>query len=66
MFFHCFTDDILIENSAARLLTRTRKREHITPVQASLHWLPVKYTMDFKELIFVYQSIHKYAPYIPF
>ena len=30
----------LIQNSAARLLTNTRKREHITPILAALHWLP--------------------------
>uniref|UniRef100_A0A3P9B9X9 Granzyme B(G,H) n=1 Tax=Maylandia zebra TaxID=106582 RepID=A0A3P9B9X9_9CICH len=30
----------LIQNAAARVLTGTRKREHISPVLASLHWLP--------------------------
>ena len=28
----------LLQNSAARMLTRTRGREHITPVLESLHW----------------------------
>ncbi|KAI3356418.1 hypothetical protein L3Q82_017633 [Scortum barcoo] len=32
----------LVQNAAARVLTRTRKRDHITPVLASLHWLPCK------------------------
>uniref|UniRef100_A0A3P8N6V8 Ninjurin 1 n=1 Tax=Astatotilapia calliptera TaxID=8154 RepID=A0A3P8N6V8_ASTCA len=32
----------LIQNAAARVLTGTRKREQISPVLASLHWLPVK------------------------
>ena len=32
----------LIQNAAARVLTGTRKREHISPVLASLHWLPLK------------------------
>ncbi len=32
----------LIQNTAARILTRTRKYEHITPVLRSLHWLPVR------------------------
>ena len=27
--------------TAARIVTRTRKREHITPVLKELHWLPV-------------------------
>ena len=38
----------LVQNSAARLLTGTKKRDHITPVLASLHWLPVKFRIDFK------------------
>uniref|UniRef100_A0A8D3EFU3 Reverse transcriptase domain-containing protein n=1 Tax=Scophthalmus maximus TaxID=52904 RepID=A0A8D3EFU3_SCOMX len=33
----------LVQNSADRLLTCTKKREHITPVLASLHWLPIRY-----------------------
>ena len=33
----------LIQNAAARILTRTRRFEHISPVLASLHWLPVQF-----------------------
>ncbi len=29
-----------VQNAAARMLTGTRKQEHITPVLFSLHWLP--------------------------
>uniref|UniRef100_A0A8C6LVM5 Reverse transcriptase domain-containing protein n=1 Tax=Nothobranchius furzeri TaxID=105023 RepID=A0A8C6LVM5_NOTFU len=29
-----------VQNSAARLLTSTRRSEHITPVLRALHWLP--------------------------
>ena len=32
----------LIQNAAARVLTRTKRSEHITPVLKSLHWLPVQ------------------------
>jgi len=35
---------------AARLITRTRRREHITPVLRELHWLPVRQCIDFKFL----------------
>lgn len=38
----------LIQNAAARVLTRTKKRDHISPVLASLHWLPVKSRIGFK------------------
>ena len=30
-----------VQNAAARLVTGTRRSEHITPVLQSLHWLPV-------------------------
>ena len=44
----------LIQNSAARLLTNTKKREHISPVLATLHWLPVIYRIYFKVLLLTY------------
>ncbi|KAI5627807.1 hypothetical protein C0J50_8354, partial [Silurus asotus] len=31
----------LVQNVAARVLTRSRKYDHITPILSSLHWLPV-------------------------
>jgi len=31
----------LIQNAAARVLTKTSKMNHITPVLRSLQWLPV-------------------------
>ncbi len=30
-----------IQNLAARILTRTKRSAHITPILADLHWLPV-------------------------
>ena len=30
-----------LQNSAARIVSRTRKYEHITPVLIKLHWLPI-------------------------
>ena len=41
----------LVINTAARILTRTPKFDQITPVLASLHWLPVKARADFKVLL---------------
>ena len=36
-----------IPNTAARVVTRTRKFDHIAPVLKQLHWLPVRYRTDF-------------------
>ncbi len=52
----------LIQNAAARILTRTRKSEHITPVLRSLHWLPVTFRIHFKVLLPVYKSLNGLWP----
>ncbi len=52
----------LIQNAAARILTRTRKYEHITPVLRSLHWLPVTFRIDFNVLLLVYKSLNGIGP----
>ena len=33
----------LVQNRAARIVTFTKKYEHITPSLIDLHWLPVEY-----------------------
>ncbi len=52
----------LIQNAAARVLTGTRKRDHISPVLASLHWLPVKSRIEFKVLLLTYKALNGQAP----
>ena len=52
----------LVQNFAARLLTGSKKRDHITPVLASLHWLPVNFRIDFKILLFVFKALNGLAP----
>ena len=37
-----------VQNTAARIVMSTSKYEHITPVLADLHWLPVAARIDFK------------------
>jgi len=51
-----------IQNAAARVLTKTRLRAHITTVLKSLHWLHVSFRIDFKVLLLVYKSLHIHAP----
>ncbi|KAF7662572.1 hypothetical protein LDENG_00232880, partial [Lucifuga dentata] len=61
----------LVQNAAARLLTKTRKYDHITPVLASLHWLPVQardaallVIPSINKKIAWLQSIAYHAPYL--
>ena len=52
----------MIQNSAARLVTGTHGRDHITPVLFKLHWLPVRYRIEFKLLVLMYQAVHHLGP----
>ena len=51
-----------VQNTAARLVTRSRKSVHITPILSDLHWLPVAQRIKFKILVFTYKAIHDLAP----
>ncbi|KAI2653128.1 putative RNA-directed DNA polymerase from transposon BS [Labeo rohita] len=51
-----------IQNSAARILMRVRKYEHITPILQSLHWLPISARIEYKVSLLTHQCIHGNAP----
>ena len=51
-----------VQNTAARMITRRRKHDHITPTLVALHWLPVQYRCQYKILLYVIKSLHGTAP----
>ena len=63
-----------LQNAAARIISLSRKRSHITPTLKSLHWLQVTDRIVFKILLLVFHTvngsalqynidiIHKYTP----
>ena len=51
-----------VQNMGARVITRTRRHDHITPVLIKLHWLPVQRRVDYKVLVYVFKAIHAEAP----
>uniref|UniRef100_A0A3P9LSI1 Reverse transcriptase domain-containing protein n=1 Tax=Oryzias latipes TaxID=8090 RepID=A0A3P9LSI1_ORYLA len=40
----------VVQNAAARLLTKSSKYSHVTPLLNQLHWLPIRYRVHFKIL----------------
>ncbi len=48
----------MVQNAAARVLTRIRKYDHITPVLSTLHWLLIKYRIDFKIVLITYKALN--------
>ena len=56
------TDDLFqrlqgIQNAAARLVTGTGRREHISPVLRRLHCLPVRQRVEFKLALLIHKSL---------
>ena len=51
-----------LQNIAARIVTRTKPREHITPILKDLHWLPVHDRIIFKILVYVFRSLNDLSP----
>ena len=51
-----------IQNTAARLITGAKKRDHITPVLHDLHWLPIHARLEFKILLLTYKCLNNQAP----
>ena len=51
-----------ILNTAALLVTMTRKYDHITPILRDLHWLPVNFRVQFKLLLQAYKALHGLIP----
>ena len=51
-----------VQNSAARLIVKARKKSHITPILKELHWLPIYLRIDFKTALFCYKALNGLAP----
>ncbi len=50
----------IVQNAVARVLTRSRKYDHITPILQSLHWLPIKFRIII--LLLSYKALDDLAP----
>ena len=51
-----------IQNNAARIVSKVKKYDHISPVLHQLHWLPVNQRIVFKTLLLTYRILNGMAP----
>ena len=51
-----------IQNTAARIVTLSKRFDHITPIMFKLHWLRLNYHIHFKILLLVYKCLDGLAP----
>jgi len=52
----------VVQNVAARLVTRARRSEHMSPILRDLYWLPVRQRIVFKTAVLAYKFTHDMAP----
>ena len=52
----------LLQNKAARMITKSQRTDHITPILAQLHWLPANLRIRFRLLTYVHKCILQLAP----
>ena len=55
-----------VQNSAARLIFKLKRIEHIKPFLKELHWLPISLRIQYKVALFCYKSLYdsKFPDYI--
>ena len=51
-----------VQNNAARLICRTPKFDHISPVLHTLHWLPVEQRIEYKLLLLAFKCVNNDSP----
>lgn len=51
-----------VQNSAARVVKQLPKSCHITPVLKALHWLPIRYRIEYKTILLAFKSLNGLAP----
>jgi len=51
-----------VQNAAARLITRKKYHDHITPILLDLHWLPIVFRIQFKILLLTFKCLNNFAP----
>ena len=60
---HSQTDKLQrVQNHAARVVTRKRMRDHVTPLLRDLHWLPVRSRCRYKIATLAYRHFEKTLP----
>ena len=51
-----------LRKTAAYLVARGKKQDHITPLLRKLHWLPTSSRISYKILLMTYKALHGQAP----
>ena len=51
-----------VQNSLARVVAGTKRRDHISPVLQELHWLPIEQRIKYKIALITHRAFHEQQP----
>mgnify|MGYP002259884042 FL=1 len=51
-----------IQNTLCRVVTKSTRYSSVTPQLKSLHWLPIRFRVEFKTLLLTYKTLENGAP----
>ena len=51
-----------VKNFAARIVTGSRKYDHVTPVLQQLCWFPINYMLKFRDAVMAFKCMNRLAP----
>ena len=51
-----------VQNVAARIVVRASRYDHITSILETLHWLPVRYCIEYKVVLMTFKALNLLAP----
>jgi len=51
-----------VQNAAARLVLRARRRDRVSPILRSLHWIPMRRRVTFKSAVIAWKCVNGVAP----
>ena len=51
-----------VQNAAARLIYGVRKHDHVTHLLKNLHWLPIRYRIQFKIALITFKTLNGNGP----
>ena len=52
----------LVQNAAARVITKTKRRDHVSTILRDLHWLPIKKRRDYKMRVLAFNALNDQEP----
>ena len=51
-----------VQNAAARLIYGARKHDHVTHLLKNLHWLPIRYRIQYKIALITFKTLNGNGP----